>query len=187
VVPAAATDLGGRAAGVIVSQAAQSTRWIAGDVAGRSDCRIVGGDCRAGRVGRGQRAILGLADWIVGTGRAGAQADIGRTRQVGLAVIRRFRGRRGVLRYGARGAGHVHCAANDRVGRLAGGSALFMWPGDGGALRRDEAEQRDPDDQAAHGDHLSSDTFQEDIGGRAEARRRALHVLQRVIQADVTG
>jgi hypothetical protein len=181
-----ATDLGGGAARVIVGQATQGTRRIAGDVAGSSDCRVVGGDRRAGRIGRTQRAILGLADRIVGAGRAGAQADIGRTGQVGLAVIRRFRWRRGVFRDGARGTGGVYCAANDWVGRLAGGGALFKRSGDGGALRRDEGEQRDPDDQAAHGDHLSSDAFQEEFGGWTKDRRRALHVFQRVIQADVT-
>jgi hypothetical protein len=41
-------DLGGGAAGVIVGQAAQGARRIAGDVAGRSDCRIVGGDSPGG-------------------------------------------------------------------------------------------------------------------------------------------
>ena len=109
------------------------------------------------------------------------------TGSLALAVIRRFRRCAGVLRHGARGAGHVNCAANHRVGHLAGGGALFEGPGDSGALRRDEAEERDPDDQTAHGDHLSSDAFQEGFGGRAEGRRRALHVFQGVIQADVTG
>jgi hypothetical protein len=117
-----------------------------------------------------------------------AQAGIGRPRQVGLAVIRRFRWRRGVLRHGTRCTGRVHRAPND--GLAAWPAAVPSSNGPAMAALCVVTKQNSVIQvtQAAHrGSPIPLIRFRKSVGGRAEPRRRAPHVFQRVVQAHVAG